>query len=97
MCKVLWRQSRKFWTISSLVDWGYDGAATILGNKAGVAKRISKDYPKALYVHCHRPPVTQPMTKPVDIGSYIWKVLLYLLNKKSKFNKYIININVLMY
>ena len=36
-----------------LVGQGYDGAATMSGNKNGVATRISNDYPSALYVHCH--------------------------------------------
>ena len=36
-----------------LVGQGYDEAATISGNKTGVAKRICSDYPAPLYVHCH--------------------------------------------
>ena len=35
------------------VGQGYDGAATMSGNKTGVAKRICSDYPTSLYVHCH--------------------------------------------
>lgn len=36
-----------------LVGQGYDGAATMSGNKTGVAKRICSDFPTALFVHCH--------------------------------------------
>ena len=40
-------------TNKCLVGQGYDGAATMSGNKTGVAKRIIKEIPTALYVHCH--------------------------------------------
>ena len=36
-----------------LVGQGYDGAATMSGNKSGVATRIVNDHPYAIYVHCH--------------------------------------------
>jgi Domain of unknown function (DUF4371) len=34
------------------VGQGYDGAAVMAGEKSGVAVRVKKFYPKALYVHC---------------------------------------------
>ena len=40
-------------SLKCLVGQGYDGAATMSGNKSGVATRISKDFPVAMYVHCH--------------------------------------------
>ena len=39
--------------LKNLVGQGYDGAATMSGNKSGVATRIIKDHPNAIYVHCH--------------------------------------------
>ena len=37
---------------NKLVAQGYDGAATFLGSKSGVQKRIRVHAPHALYIHC---------------------------------------------
>ena len=41
-----------FLDLSSLVGQGYDGASVMSGNKNGLHKKISDQYPNATYVHC---------------------------------------------
>ena len=36
-----------------MVGQSYDGAATMAGNKTGVAKRLQNKFVEALFVHCH--------------------------------------------
>ena len=36
-----------------LVGMGFDGAATLAGNKTGIQARQKKNTPHAIFIHCH--------------------------------------------
>ena len=60
-----------------LVGQGYDEAATMSGNKNGVATRITRDYPTACFIHCHSHRLNLAL---LDAASHYKETLCTLLN-----------------